>query len=271
MPRPGRNRPRCGRDGSVRLALQTVRDADIAACWPWASLPRAPSEPLPAEPDGAGGSLYHDLREQSVKAPGEAVWRVIEGIGEEHGWNAWPLAWAVRGCLDRAAGGARMRRGRRDPDHLRPGDALDFWRVEAIEPGHLLRLRAEMKLPGLAGIVTRRTCRADGLPAARLVPFTWPGRPPLLARVAATACHRLWRHGPQHHPGSQHTRALPLRAQIVLDSRHGCRGAPCAAAIARSAGLRGLLEVTGAGRDLCPYRSPRWPGQPGSGVGAEGE
>ena len=47
--------------------------------------------------------------------------------------------------------------GRRDPDHLLPGDALDFWRVEAIEPGHLLRLRAEMKLPGLAGIVSTRT------------------------------------------------------------------------------------------------------------------
>ena len=144
--------------------------------------------------------------------------------------------------------------GRRDPDHLRPGDALDFWRAEAIEPGHLLRLRAEMKLPGLAGIVSTRTCRADGLPAARLVPFTWPGRPPLLARVAVTACHRLWRHGSQHHPGSQHTRALPLRAQMVLDSGHGCRGAPCAAAIARSAGLRGLLEVAGAGRGPLPLQ-----------------
>jgi hypothetical protein len=56
----------------------------------------------------------------------------------------------VRGWLDRAAGGVGLRRGRRDPDHLRAGDALDFWRVETIVPGRLLRLRAEMKLPGLA-------------------------------------------------------------------------------------------------------------------------
>ena len=43
-----------------------------------------------------------------------------------------------------------MRRGRRDPRALLPGDPLDFWRVEAVEPGRLLRLRAEMKLPGRA-------------------------------------------------------------------------------------------------------------------------
>jgi len=47
-------------------------------------------------------------------------------------------------------GGVGLRRGRRHPDELRVGDALDFWRVEAIEPGRLLRLRAEMKVPGAA-------------------------------------------------------------------------------------------------------------------------
>jgi hypothetical protein len=106
--------------------------------------------------------------------------------------------------------------GRRDPDHLRPGDALDFWRVEAIEPGHLLRLRAEMKLPGLAGIVTRRTCRADGLPAARHVPFTWPGRPALLARVAVTACHIVFGGMARNITGQPSTPGRsPIRAQIV--------------------------------------------------------
>jgi uncharacterized protein YbjT (DUF2867 family) len=139
-----------GFDDSVRLALQKIREADIATRWSSASLPGAPSDPLPTDPDWAGGSLYHDLREQQVTAPGEAVWRIIEGIGGEHGWYSWPLAWKVRGWLDRAAGGAGLRRGRRDPDRLWAGDVLDFWRVEAIEPGHLLRLRAEMKLPGLA-------------------------------------------------------------------------------------------------------------------------
>ena len=143
--------------------------------------------------------------------------------------------------------------GRRDPDHLLPGDALDFWRVEAIEPGHLLRLRRdETAWPGWNCQCANG--RAYGLPAARLVPFTWPGRPPLLARVAVTACHRLWRHCSQHHPCSQNTRTLPLRVQIVLDSGHGCRGAPCAAAIARSAGLHGLRDVAGAGRGPLPLQ-----------------
>jgi len=60
------------------------------------------------------------------------------------------LLWAVRGGMDRLAGGPGLRRGRRSPEELAPGDALDFWRVEAIEPDRLLRLRAEMRLPGRA-------------------------------------------------------------------------------------------------------------------------
>jgi hypothetical protein len=59
-------------------------------------------------------------------------------------------AWEIRGVMDQLAGGPGFRRGRRHPDHLRPGDALDFWRVEAVEPGRMLRLRAEMKVPGRA-------------------------------------------------------------------------------------------------------------------------
>jgi hypothetical protein len=91
-----------------------------------------------------------DRRSAVVAAPAAAVWQVIEGIGGETGWYSFPLAWAVRGLADRLIGGVGLRRGRRDPARLLAGDALDFWRVEAIEPGRLLRLRAEMKLPGLA-------------------------------------------------------------------------------------------------------------------------
>jgi uncharacterized protein YbjT (DUF2867 family) len=137
-------------DEALRLALRRVREADVATRWSSASLPGAPSDPLPTDPRWAGGSLYRDLREQPVQASPAALWQVIEGIGGEHGWYSWPLAWQVRGWVDRVLGGAGLRRGRRDPQHLRPGDALDFWRVEAIVPGRLLRLRAEMKLPGLA-------------------------------------------------------------------------------------------------------------------------
>jgi hypothetical protein len=75
---------------------------------------------------------------------------VVEGIGGERGWYSFPLAWEVRGLLDRAVGGVGLRRGRRDPDRLYAGDALDFWRVEELDRGRLLRLRAEMRVPGLA-------------------------------------------------------------------------------------------------------------------------
>jgi len=113
-------------------------------------VPGAPSDPLPTDPDWAGGSLYVDDRVRHSSAPPDALWRVVEGIGGDRGWYSWALAWRVRGWLDRAVGGVGLRRGRRDPDRLYVGDALDFWRVEEREPDRLLRLRAEMRLPGLA-------------------------------------------------------------------------------------------------------------------------
>jgi uncharacterized protein YbjT (DUF2867 family) len=139
-----------GFDEAVRLALRRVRYARVATRWSSASVPGAPSEPLPTDPDWAGGSLYTDVRERTVQASPQALWRVIEGIGGDNGWYSFPLAWAVRGWLDRLVGGVGLRRGRRDAARLRVGDSLDFWRVEEIEPGRLLRLRAEMRLPGLA-------------------------------------------------------------------------------------------------------------------------
>ncbi|MET7776715.1 SDR family oxidoreductase [Streptomyces sp. NPDC005388] len=139
-----------GFDEAVSLALQRVRDAQVTTRWSSASVPGAPSDPLPTDPDWAGGSLYTHQRERSVDAPPGALWRVIEGIGGENGWYSFPSAWALRGRLDRLVGGVGLRRGRRDAARLRVGDSLDFWRVEEIEPGRLLRLRAEMRLPGLA-------------------------------------------------------------------------------------------------------------------------
>lgn len=139
-----------GFDDAVRLALRRIKNADVATRWSSASVPGAPSDPLPTDPGWGGGSLYTDEREAPVDAPPEALWRVIEGIGGTAGWYSWSLAWKVRGALDRLAGGVGLRRGRRDPRRLRAGDTLDFWRVEEVLPGRLLRLRAEMRLPGLA-------------------------------------------------------------------------------------------------------------------------
>lgn len=151
-----------GFDDAVRLALRRVQEAQVATRWSSAALPGAPSDPLPTDPDWAGGSLYTDERERPVDASPDRLWDVIEGIGGEHGWYSFPLAWAVRGWLDRLAGGVGLRRGRRDAARLRVGDSLDFWRVEAIEPGRLLRLRAEMRLPGLAWLELSMEPAGDG-------------------------------------------------------------------------------------------------------------
>jgi uncharacterized protein YbjT (DUF2867 family) len=139
-----------GFDEAVRLAVQRIKDSAVATRWSSASVPGAPSDPLPTDPDWAGGSLYVDDRTASTGASPEALWRVVEGIGGESGWYSFPLAWEVRGLLDRAVGGVGLRRGRRDRHDLYVGDALDFWRVEELDEGRLLRLRAEMRLPGLA-------------------------------------------------------------------------------------------------------------------------
>jgi uncharacterized protein YbjT (DUF2867 family) len=135
---------------AVRLALRRIGDGDVATRWSSASLPEAPSDPLPSDPDWAGGSLYVDERTTVVRASPEALWAVVEGIGGEAGWYSWMLLWRVRGLLDRLAGGPGLRRGRRSPTDLRVGDSLDWWRVEEVEHLRLLRLRGELRLPGQA-------------------------------------------------------------------------------------------------------------------------
>lgn len=94
--------------------------------------------------------LIIERRRRSVAAPIQSVFRVCTGIGAERGWYFANWSWRLRGMLDRLLGGAGLRRGRRHPDDLRVGDALDFWRVEALETDRMVRLRAEMKLPGKA-------------------------------------------------------------------------------------------------------------------------
>jgi len=139
-----------GFDRAVELALNKVKDADVATRWSDEVTPGAPSDPFPTDPHWSGGSLYVDERERPVGASPEALWTVIEGIGGDNGWYSLPLAWAARGWIDRAVGGVGLRRGRRDPNRVYVGESLDFWRVEERVGGELLRLRAEMRLPGLA-------------------------------------------------------------------------------------------------------------------------
>jgi len=169
---------------AIALALRYTREGVLSTRWSSAATPGAPSDPLPTDPSWAGGSLYVDARNSVVRASPATLWRVIEGIGGETGWYSFPAAWAVRGLLDRLAGGVGLRRGRRDPRHLLTGDALDFWRVEAIEPGKLLRLRAEMKLPGLAWLEMSVGQDYDGL-------TTYSQR--AIFRPRGLAGHAYWR------------------------------------------------------------------------------
>jgi hypothetical protein len=96
------------------------------------------------------GTRFVDSRARQIPvAPSRAFLPVVR-IGGTNGWYYGNALWRLRGFLDLLVGGIGLRRGRPQPDTLREGDPLDFWRVEAIEPGRLLRLRAEMRVPGRA-------------------------------------------------------------------------------------------------------------------------
>ena len=108
------------------------------------------------------GSRLVDSRSVSVAAGQAAAFAPIRSIGGQTGWYKAALLWRARGWLDVLVGGPGLRRGRRDPVDLRVGDTLDFWRVEAIEADRLLRLRAEMKVPGRAWLQYEVTPAKDG-------------------------------------------------------------------------------------------------------------
>ena len=148
---------------AVDLALQRIQHAEVRTTWSSSSTPGAPSDPMPADPGWAGGLLYTDERQTVVDATPADVWAVIEGLGGERGYYSFPLAWEVRGWLDRASGGGGLSRGRRDPNTLRTGDVLDFWRVEERRPMELLRLRGEFRMPGLAWLELGIRTETDAL------------------------------------------------------------------------------------------------------------
>lgn len=129
---------------AVRRALRTVEAGGVETRWSGA-LGGRPHVEL-AEVEG----LIRESRRTWIPASCESVYRVLSSLGGDRGWLFWNWAWRLRGTLDRLTGGPGLRRGRRDPHTLLPGDAVDFWRVEAADPPRLLRLRAEMKLPGQA-------------------------------------------------------------------------------------------------------------------------
>ena len=129
---------------AVTLALRSVERGDVETRWSGA-LGLSPSYEL-TDQEG----VIREVHAVHVNTIPERVYAVYTSLGGEHGWYAWNWAWTVRGMLDRLVGGPGLRRGRRHPDELLPGEALDFWRVETIDPPRTLRLYAEMKVPGHA-------------------------------------------------------------------------------------------------------------------------
>jgi uncharacterized protein YbjT (DUF2867 family) len=133
---------------AVAQALSGLEASDVETSWSDA-LASSQGDTRPFILATQEGMLI-EQRQRVVDAPTASVYAEFAALGGRHGWLAYTPLWRLRGAADRLVGGVGFRRGRRHPVDLRVGDAVDFWRVEAVEPGRLLRLRAEMKVPGRA-------------------------------------------------------------------------------------------------------------------------
>lgn len=128
---------------AIRRALDQTSTSNVETRWSAAG-------PIPGDPDWAGGTTFVDERRIEIDASrGQVFWAVCR-IGGGHGWYAADILWKVRGWMDQLIGGPGLRRGRRHPEQVEYGEALDFWRVIGVEQDRFLSLRAEMKLPGTA-------------------------------------------------------------------------------------------------------------------------
>lgn len=152
---------------TVRLALERVQDLDVATTWAGATRARRdgspdPEDPQASDPDWSGGTVFTDRRTARSEASPEELFATVCEVGGERGYGSRDWLLQVRGVADRVVGGVGMRRGRRHPSELAVGDQVDFWRVESVDAPHLLRLRAEMKLPGDAWLEFRVRPAEDG-------------------------------------------------------------------------------------------------------------
>lgn len=190
---------------AIEMAISAVQDLDIPTRWSGITSEQRAGRPRPWDPDWAGGTVYEYTTTADSTADPELVQRTIRGIGGERGWYGFGPLWWIRGVLDQLVGGVGLRRGRRHPDEISVGEALDFWRVDVLEP-ELFRLRAEMKLPGEAWLEWS-TARQDGgthvVQRARFVPrgiagrlYWWPLWPihavlfPVMLRRVVSAAER---------------------------------------------------------------------------------
>ena len=149
-------------EAAIHLALTKVSDNNVLTRWSDAAVPTAPWQKAQSDPAWAGETLYKDTRVRITDASIGSLWEAVEEIGGETGWYGSDFLWYMRGLIDRMIGGVGLRRGRRDPLHLRVGDSLDFWRVESLQNQTSLKLYAEMILPGKAWLEFRIRKLANG-------------------------------------------------------------------------------------------------------------
>lgn len=194
---------------AIEASLSAVQDLDIPTRWSGLTTEQRAGRPRPWDPEWSGGTVYEYTTSTTVAASPDTVMRTIRGIGGDRGWYGFKSLWAVRGFLDEVVGGVGLRRGRRHPDEILVGEALDFWRADAVEP-ELFRLRAEMRLPGEAWLEWTLHPQPDGGTCieqrARYVPrgllgrlYWWPLWPihavlfPIMLRRIGRAADQLAR------------------------------------------------------------------------------
>jgi uncharacterized protein YbjT (DUF2867 family) len=158
-----------GFDEAVRRALNRY-DTGSETTW----FDAFDRQTLPRDFNGVHEGMLMDVRVRKTRAAAPRVATVFSSLGGNRGWLAANALWRMRGWLDRLVGGVGLRRGRRSAYDLRVGDAVDFWRVEAYEPERLLRLRAEMKLPGRAWLQFEAESNSDGVSTLRQSAFFEP-------------------------------------------------------------------------------------------------
>lgn len=135
---------------AVARALQQYEGEGIPTRWSDTDSYRSPAQPLSTDPEWAGGTTLVDEQVVTTTAPPEDVFWAFSRIGGEFGYYTMNWAWSIRGFIDALFGGAGLSRGRRHPEEIFSGEALDFWRVVDVQPGRRLQLYAQMKLPGEA-------------------------------------------------------------------------------------------------------------------------
>jgi uncharacterized protein YbjT (DUF2867 family) len=174
----------------------------------WSDAELSPARPMDADPKWSGGTLFEDQRTIDVAAGTDDVFWAFSRVGGDVGYYGFDWAWRLRGLIDTLVGGVGLRRGRRHPTEIRPGDAIDFWRVADVDAGSRLELSAEMKLPGDAWLVWQVADGGNGRSVLTqsayfrpkglsgrlywyaLLPFHGPIFAGMLRRMAATAEHR---------------------------------------------------------------------------------